>query len=191
MKNIEQINNSLKNMLDEKRYCHSVGVANEAVRIAELVGYDTDRAYLAGLIHDCAKRIPYDESVRIAQDNGEVLDSVTLACPGIVHAPVGAVIARREFGITDNEILNAVRYHTVAREKMTLLEKIIYIADMTEPNRNFDGVEELRQACCCDIDAAFFKTLRQSVIFNMEKGNILHPNTIYAWNELCMKNKIQ
>lgn len=188
---IEQINNSLKNMLDEKRYCHSVGVANEAVRIAELVGYDTERTYLAGLIHDCAKRIPYDEAVRIAKDNGEVLDNVTLACPGIVHAPVGAVIAKREFGITDDEILNAVRYHTVAREKMTLLEKIIYIADMTEPNRDFDGVEELRQVCCGDIDTAFFKTLRQSVIFNMEKGNTLHPNTIYAWNELCMKKQTQ
>lgn len=183
--NIIDIKEKLKKALTEKRYNHSISVADEAVRLAERYGYDKDKAYLAGLVHDCAKSIPYSEAVNM----GCELDRETLACPGVVHAPVGAYVAEYEYGITDTEILDAIRYHTVARENMTLLDKIIYLADITEPYRDFDGVEKLRQLCNEDIDLAFCEALRRSVVFNIEKGNIIHPNTLYAWNEMCIKNK--
>lgn len=182
---IKEIKEKLKTALDEKRYNHSISVADEAVRLANRYGYDKDKAYLAGLVHDCAKCIPYNDAIK----SGCELDRETLACPGVVHAPVGAFIAEREYGITDIEILDAIRYHTVAREKMTLLDKIIYLADIIEPYRDFDGVENLRKLCNEDLDLAFCEALRRSVVFNIEKGNIIHPNTLYAWNEMCMKNK--
>ncbi len=182
---IKEIKEKLKTVLDEKRYNHSISVANEAVRLANRYGYDEDKAYLAGLIHDCAKCIPYNDAIK----SGCELDRETLACPGVVHAPVGSYVAEHEYGITDIEILDAIRYHTVARAKMTLLDKIIYLADIIEPYRDFDGVENLRKLCNENLDLAFCEALRRSVVFNIEKGNIIHPNTLYAWNEMCMKNK--
>lgn len=182
---IKEIEKKLKTVLDEKRYKHSLNVADEAVRLAELHGGDKEKAYLAGLVHDCAKCIPYSDAIK----TGCELDRETLACPGVVHAPVGAYIAEHEYGITDVEILDAIRYHTVAREGMTLLDKIIYLADMTEPYRDFSGVEKLRHLSEENIDLAFCEALRRSLQFNIEKGNIMHPNTLYAWNEMCIKNK--
>lgn len=182
---IKEIKKKLKNELDEKRYKHSLSVADEAVRLAGLHGENKEKAYMAGLVHDCAKCIPYNDAIK----SGCELDRETLACPGVVHAPVGAYIAEREYGITDIEILDAIRYHTVAREKMTVLDKVIYLADIIEPYRDFDGVENLRKLCNEDLDLAFCEALRRSVVFNIEKGNIIHPNTLYAWNEMCMKNK--
>lgn len=182
---IKKIKEKLKTALDEKRYKHSLSVADEAVRLADRYGYDKDKAYFAGLVHDCAKCMPYNDAIK----SGCELDRETLLCPGVVHAPVGAYIAKREYGITDIEILDAIRYHTVAREGMTLLDKIIYLADIIEPYRDFDGVEELRRLCNQDLDLAFCEALRRSVVFNIEKGNIIHPNTLYAWNEMCIKNK--
>ncbi|MBQ3124388.1 MAG: bis(5'-nucleosyl)-tetraphosphatase (symmetrical) YqeK [Clostridia bacterium] len=186
---IKEIESKLKNELDEKRYKHSISVADEAVRLAGLYGGDKEKAYLAGLIHDCAKCLPYDKAIELAKKYGCVLDDETLACPGVVHAPIGAVVAEHEYGISDTEILDAIRYHTVARKGMTLLDKIIYLADMTEPYRDFNGVENLRKLCNEDIDLAFCEALRRSLQFNIEKGNIMHPNTLYAWNEMCIKNK--
>ena len=182
---IKEIKEKLKTALDEKRYNHSISVADEAVRLAKRYGYDKDKAYLAGLVHDCAKCITYSDAIK----SGCELDRETLACPAVVHAPVGAFIEEREYGIKDVEILDAIRYHTVAREQMTLLDKIIYLADIIEPYRDFDGVEELRKLCNEDLDLAFCEALRRSVVFNIEKGNIIHPNTLYAWNETCIKNK--
>ena len=182
---IKEIEEKLKNELDEKRYKHSLSVADEAVRLAGFHGGNKEKAYIAGLVHDCAKCIPYNDAIK----SGCELDRETITCPGVVHAQVGAYIAEREYGITDVEILDAIRYHTVAREKMTLLDKIIYLADMTEPYRDFAGVQKLRRLCEEDIDLAFCEALRRSVVFNIEKGNIIHPNTLYAWNEMCMKNK--
>ena len=182
---IKEIEKKLKAELDEKRYKHSISVADVAVRLAGLYGGDKEKAYLAGLVHDCAKCIPYNDAIK----SGCELDRETLACPGVVHAPVGAFVAEREYGITDIEILDAIRYHTVAREKMTLLDKIIYLADIIEPYRDFDGVENLRRLCNENLDLAFCEALGRSLKFNIEKGNIMHPNTLYAWNEMCIKNK--
>lgn len=187
--NIDEIDRRLKKELDEPRYRHSKGVADEAKRLAKISGIDKGKAYLAGLIHDCAKCISYDESVKLAKKYGCELDRMTLECPGVIHAPVGAVVAEHEYGITDREILDAIRRHTVAGMNMTLLDKIIYIADMTETNRDFEGVLKLRSLCDKDIDAAYCEALRRSVVYNIKKGNIVHPDTLYAWNEMCIENK--
>ncbi len=187
---IKAIDEKLKNALDEKRYNHSIGVRDEAKRMAELFGADISKALIAGFVHDCAKRMSFRESIQICEKYGVLLDDITKLCPPVIHAPAGAVIAEREYGILDKEILDAIRFHTVARAGMTLLDKIIYVADMTEPQRDFDGVEKLRKLSETDINLAYQEAIRLSLVFNLCKGNLIHPNTLYAWNETC-KNKLK
>ena len=181
---INEIKIKLEASLGQKRYQHSLGVASLAREMARVFGADEDRAYLAGLLHDCAK-LP-EKMVELTERYGDVLDSDTLACPPVIHAPVGAILAREEYGITDSEILSAIARHTVAGEGMSLLDKIIYIADMAEESRDFDGVTEIRKYCLTDINKAYKTTLLQSLMFNISGGRIVHPDTLRAWNEFIL-----
>ena len=140
---IDNYKNKLKSTLSEKRYKHSLGVCDEAVKLAEKYGADTEKAYTAGILHDCAKGYDTDDQIKLCQKYGVVLDDITLACKPVIHAPLGAKIAKAEYGVNDKDVLDAIMCHTVAKENMSLLDKIIYIADMIEPMRDFDGVEEL------------------------------------------------
>ena len=159
---IDNYKNKLKSTLSEKRYKHSLGVCDEAVKLAEKYGADTEKAYTAGILHDCAKGYDTDDQIKLCQKYGVVLDDITLAC---------------------------IMCHTVAKENMSLLDKIIYIADMIEPMRDFDGVEELRKAAYENIDRAFILGLKQSIVFNAQKNKIIHPNTLSAWNYMLMNGK--
>lgn len=189
MYDIEDTERKLKCSIDEKRFKHSIGVKNEAVRMAELFGASREKAMFAGILHDCAKCFSLAQSMELCKEHGVELDEWTLQCPQIVHASVGALTARYEYGICDEEILNAIRVHTVAAEKMSLLDKIIYVADMAEPNRDFDGIDVIRDLSCRDIDLAYKEAIRVSLQFNLRKGNVIHPDTIYAWNKICEKLK--
>jgi predicted HD superfamily hydrolase involved in NAD metabolism len=187
--NTEQMLEKLKSELSEKRYIHSIGVCDEAVRMAKLFGADEEKAYLAGLLHDCAKYpSPIKEENKLIEYKPEI-DPLTLICRPVLHAPLGAAVAEAEYGISDREILNAIRFHTTAREDMSLLEKIIYVADMTEPSRDFEGVATLRELSEIDIDKAFTEALRQSLIFNLKKKTIIHTDTLKAWNWMCINNR--
>lgn len=172
----------IKTVLDEKRYRHSVGVANEAVRIAKAYGVNEEKAYTAGILHDCAKCIPIDEQITLCGELGVELDEITLACPAVIHAPLGAKLAEVKYGVKDLEILDAVKWHTTARKNMTMLDKIIYIADLTEPSRDYNGVDELREAVATDLEEAFVIALGRSILFNTQQKNIIHPDTLFAWN---------
>lgn len=180
--NMNEIKIKLSQALDENRFKHSLGVCEESVRMAQLFGADTDKAYAAGLLHDCAKCLQRSEQIRLCEEY--ITDEMTKKCPPVIHAPLGAVIAQTEYGITDMDILNAIRYHTVARSGMSLLEKIVYVADMTEPNRDFFGVEVLRELSKKNIDEAFREAVKQSLIHNLRCGNFIHPNTLEAWNDI-------
>ncbi len=179
----------LKKVLSEKRYNHCMGVCDEAVKMAKKYGVDEDKAYTAALLHDCAKGFDIDTQISMCKEYGIVLDDITLKCPAVIHAPLGAVIAQKEYGICDEEILEAIRVHTVGKENMSVLDKIIYIADMIEPNRDFRGVDELRKKAYEDIDTAFIASLKQSIMFNAKKNKIIHPDTLSAWNYILGDTK--
>ena len=189
MTDIAKIDEALNTALGKKRYTHSVYVAHMAVDMAKVFGVDTNKAYIAGLIHDCAKAMSYDMMLNTAKKYGYTIDEITLQCSGIMHADIGALLARYEYGIEDNEILDAIRYHTVARCGMTKLDKIIYVADMAEPMRDFDGVELLRKLAETDLDEEYFLALIKSLKFNLDKKNIIHPNTLYAYNEVLINSR--
>lgn len=185
----EFMKSKLKPMLKPKRYEHSIGVCDTAVKMAKLYGADTEKAYVAGLLHDCAKGFDIDRQKELCTEYGITLDKITLACPAVIHAPLGAEVARRVFGVCDEEILNAIRYHTVARANMQKLDKIIYIADMIEPLRDFDGVDILRKTAKKDLDRAFLTALGQSIGFNLAKNAVIHPNTLDAWNDMLIRKE--
>lgn len=186
---LTEIKERLKKTLPEKRYIHSLGVADEAKRLADLYGADADKAYLAGLLHDCAKGIPTSEQAAECDRRGVKIDEWTRNCPPVIHGFLGAEIAKTEYGITDEAVLNAIKYHTVGAANMTLLEKIIYIADMTEVNREFPGVDILRERVNESIDGAIKESIKQQLEFNMAKDGIIHPNVIILWNDIILNEK--
>ena len=183
----KQMKEKLKGMLSKERYRHSKGVAETAVQLAALWGADEEKAYIAGLLHDCAKNIPAAESVELCRRLGVELGELELAAPSIIHAPLGAELIKRDFGIFDGEISDAIRYHTVARSGMTRLDDIIYLADMIEPLRDFAGVGELRDLSGRDLDKAMAAAFKESLTHNIKKDIPVHPNTLIAWNERIMK----
>lgn len=185
----KEMQHKLKSALKKKRFEHSLGVCSEAVRMAKLFGADEKKAYIAGLLHDCAKCLTREEEAEYCRKYNIEIDKMTELCHPVMHAPVGAAVARYEYGIEDEEILDAIRYHTVARAEMTLLDKIIYVADVTEPGRDYDGVEELRKLSKKSIESAYCEAVRRSLTHNISKGAVIHPNTLDAWNAICINQQ--
>lgn len=182
MQTTDKIISYLKQNLSEKRFAHTMGVAETARSLAEVWGEDCSRAFVAGLVHDCAKEVPYDEMLRQLRENGYEPDECVLLAPGILHAPLGAIVAKKEFGIEDAEILDAVRFHTTGRPCMTNLEKIIYIADFTEPGRKYPEAEAVRELAQKDLDRAVLLEADFVIKFTVDKGRVIHPATIIARN---------
>lgn len=182
-----QIKEKLRTLLSPKRYIHTIGVSETAKKLARLYGEDEDKAYLAGLLHDCAKYMSIDEQLEKCNTLGVEIDLETRLCTPVIHAPLGAQMANREYDIDDEDILNAIRFHTVAREGMSRLEKIIYIADMIEPSREYDEVEDLRRISETNLDKAMLKCLSECIMFNIKKGKAVHSNSIKCYNELICK----
>lgn len=180
----KEIKEKLKDCLKPDRYRHVLGVAAEAKRLAELYGADEDKAYTAGLLHDCAKGFSIDEQKELCAELSVPLDDAMLQCPAVIHGFLGAELARERYGIADTEIINAIKYHTVGRAGMSLLEKIVYIADMTEKNRSFDGVRELRRAVDVNLDEALVLCIGQQLKLQCGRRRTIHPNIIYMWNDL-------
>ncbi len=183
--NIKQL---LKSSLTHKRYQHSLAVQATAVGLAKKYNCSIDKASIAGLIHDCAKDLPLEELLNYVERFGIILDSVTKKQTELIHAVVGAELARREFGIHDQEILDAIRYHTTGRNNMMLLEKIIYLADYIEPNRKFPGVDDLRNVALSNLDKATLMATNQTISYIIFQNKLIHHDTISARNSLlCMK----
>lgn len=188
MTGIEEIKAELRKILSEKRYVHSLGVADEAKKLAAKYGVDENRAYIAGLVHDCAKEVPPQDMEGILKRKyGVSVDIMSKLTPKILHGVLGACEAQSKFGIYDPEILDAVKYHTTGKGNMSMLAKIIYIADYIEPNRDFDGVRELRSLAYRDIDEAIIKGIDDTIKDLIKRGLLLHPDTIHARNDLIIK----
>ncbi len=185
---IDDIKAELRKILSKKRYVHSLGVAGEAEKLARRYGADPAKAYLAGLVHDCAKEYPPEEMETILKtEYGVAVDSMSRIMPKILHGPLGACDAQRKFGIYDPEILDAVKYHTTGKGGMRILTKIIYIADYIEPNRDFDGVKELRETAYDNIDEAIIHGIDETIKDLIRRGLVIHPDTMHARNDLIMK----
>ncbi|MBZ4666046.1 MAG: metal dependent phosphohydrolase [Mahella sp.] len=183
---LEYIEQRIKEMLTPCRFEHSLGVREAAVHLANIYGADRDKAALAGLVHDCAKDLGYQQMKELMIKYGMELDDVSRREPSLIHGPLGAYIAHDMFGINDEEVLNAIRYHTTGRPGMGLLEQIVYLADYIEPNRDFPGVDKLREVSEKDLNKALLMAFDNTIMRVISRKRLLHPNTIFARNDFIM-----
>ncbi|MGN0407010.1 MAG: bis(5'-nucleosyl)-tetraphosphatase (symmetrical) YqeK [Bacteroides sp.] len=150
---IEDITEKLKKKLTPGRFTHTLGVAYTAACMAMRYGENMEKAYIAGLLHDCAKCISDEEKIRRCEENGIEITESERDNPSLLHAKLGAWYAWHKYDVRDEEICSAIRFHTTGRPYMTLLEKIIFVADYIEPNRNkAPDLERIRHICFEDID---------------------------------------
>jgi predicted HD superfamily hydrolase involved in NAD metabolism len=186
---ISDMDNKLRQILDKNRYLHSLGVMDTAVKLAKKYNEDTDKASIAGLIHDCAKGLDNEALLKIAGDCGIEISYVHQRQPELLHGPVGACIAEKEFSVRDKEILHAIKYHTTGCENMSMLDKIIYIADYIEPGRNFPGVNLLREETFTDINKGLLLALDNTIRYVIDRRQLIDDMTIRARNYLlCSEN---
>ncbi|CAM3113631.1 bis(5'-nucleosyl)-tetraphosphatase (symmetrical) YqeK [Filibacter tadaridae] len=183
---VEFVTQQLKQRLPLARFQHVLRVTETAKMLAERYGVSIVKAEQAALFHDIAKFTDSDELRQVLVKEKE--DPRLLSFHHeLWHGPVGATIARDEFAIEDTDILNAIRYHTTGRANMTFLEKLIYVADMIEPGRNFPGVEELRRTTEKSLDSAMEACIYHSVQFLVLKKVPVFPDSIDCYNEYLMK----
>lgn len=178
----------VKRQLTEHRYQHTLGVAETAVMLAKQYGADVKKAELAALFHDYAKFRPKKEMEEIILREGMPKDLLRFNTE-LWHAPVGAYLARLEAGITDQEVLDAIRFHTSGRPGMTKLEKVIYLADYIEPGRHFPGVEEVRELAKRNLDKALIKAIQNTILFLLKKDQSIYPDTFHTYNDLVMNKE--
>ena len=175
------IQQRLQSVLSIERYIHTLGVVKTAKKLAVRYGCDVEKASLAALLHDCTKDYPEDMKRRFCKEYHVTIDKYMDKKIDLVHPFLGAEVARREFGVEDEEILNAIKYHTTGRPNMTMLEKIVFVADFIEPNRKkIDNLEEIRKVAYEDIDKAVKMILENTIEFVRKSGKVLHPLSLEA-----------
>ncbi len=177
----EQMKEKLATMLTDHRYIHSMGVMETAVKLARLYDVDPEKARIAGLLHDCAKQIDKNVQLAMCEELGLKLDNIKRENLALLHAELGAELAKTEFGVTDEDIIYAIRNHTLGRENMSDLEKILYVSDMMEPNRkDYEGLEDLRKLSEKNLTEATLYGLELTIAHIERKGQVLHTQTMEA-----------
>lgn len=177
----------LSRKLSEKRYYHSLCVADEALRLAKKYGASEQKAYLAGLLHDITKNSPKEEHLNIFNTFGIILNNVEKNAEKLWHAISGAAFVRYILNIQDEQIIDAIRYHTTAKEDMSLLSKILYLADFSSRDRDYDDVDIMRSLVDKSLDEAYIYALQYSVKDLVEQKRAIHPDTLNAYNEAVLK----
>lgn len=168
----------LKKSLSDKRLTHSLLVAQTARKLARLHGMDEDQAAMAGLLHDCAKCMPLPAMQAVARENRLLLDKETLQSGNLLHGPVGAVIAQKEYGVTDPNILSAIRCHTTGKVGMLPLDMIVYLSDKIEPSRrSYPVLEEVRRLAQTDLAQAMCYSLESTIAYVKSQHTTPHPLT--------------
>lgn len=183
-KEIDDIYAKLKDTVSERRLLHTMRVVRSAAQLADRYGEDPAKARLAAMLHDCAK-VEKEVILQWAEEYG--VDTEGIPLPAL-HGYVGVEKAKREYGVTDQEVLRAIAVHTLCAPNMTKLDKIVYLADKIEYSRDFEGVEGIRIAAEYDLDSAVKIGIEHSFDDVTSKGCAVHPYTIAAYKELKQKN---
>lgn len=187
---LQKIRNAMENELKPKRYEHTLGVAYTAASLAMAHGEDTEKAILAGLLHDCAKCLSANKLISICEKNNiHISDIEKKESAELLHARVGSFLAHDKYGVEDEDILNAIMYHTTGRPNMSRLEKIIYIADYIEPGRKRAvNLSEIRRTAFLDLDMTLVKILENTLTYLSSEGWRIDPATKEAYNYYIKKN---
>ncbi|WLV23624.1 bis(5'-nucleosyl)-tetraphosphatase (symmetrical) YqeK [Aciduricibacillus chroicocephali] len=183
---VEQAKEIIKPLMTEKRFDHTLRVAETAVELASIFGENQARAELAALLHDYAKCMDLSLLKRWIETSNLPKD-LLLHHHELWHGPVGALMIRQNHGINDTEILNAVHYHTTGRPHMSRLEMIIFLADYIEPGRNFPGLEEVREVAREDLVKGCWLASGRTIRYLMDKQSAIYPESFQAYNDLTLK----
>lgn len=177
----------MEKVQDEKRFAHTLGVEFTAAALAMKYQADVTDAQIAGLLHDCAKCLTDEKRVSICEKHQIPMTDIERRNPFLLHAKVGEYLAREKYGITNPDILNAIRFHTTGRENMSLLERIVFVADYIEPGRRqAPNLTEIRQLAFTDLDAAMLKILEDTLSYLRATGGELDPMTEITY-EYCRR----
>lgn len=180
--NTDSIREYIEKNFSEKRKIHTEGVRTTAIALAQKYGADPEKAEIAALFHDMYRGVSVDVLNYYVKHLG--LSEKYMNNCNLAHGKIAAIVMERDFGITDSDIIHAVSYHTTGRPAMSLLEKVIYIADAIEPNRNYPGVDAIREAAEEDLDKACLLSLSRTIDYVNEQGIFLDTDTIAARDDL-------
>ena len=177
----------IKTRLDSYRFHHSLCVAQCAKKLAGQYGCDPEQAYVSGILHDVMKKTPPDEQLVFLNEHDVVLSPVELSNPKLYHAISGAYYTKDVLNIDDEDVFNAIRYHTTGRANMSQLEKVIFIADFISDDRDYNGIEEIRSAAWESLEKAMMIGLDFTIKEIVGKRQTLHPDSIELYNELILE----
>lgn len=175
-----ELEKKLGDLLPKKRYFHSMGVMSTAFSMALVFGADSEKATIAGLLHDCAKYMTGEEMLKECVANGVPVKQVEMLKPDLLHAKLGAFYAKTVYNIEDEEILSAITWHTTGKPDMTVLEKIIFVSDYLEPNRSSSGIPNLndvRKLSFRNLDEAVLQILGDTIAYLTETGKLIDETT--------------
>ena len=184
----EEIENDVKSVLSEYRFTHSLGVVKKAVELAKIYGVQEETAKKVGIAHDIAKEMTDEEMLEYVKNNNIEIDEIETVKPSLLHGKIGADIAAKKYGFTE-DMVNAIKWHTTGRENMSMLEKIIYVADKTEENRKGTrfNLEKSRELSTQNIDETLIFLMNEFITYNVKNEWLIHPETIIARNDLLLK----
>lgn len=177
---IEAADALARERLSRSRYAHTIRVADTAERLAAIHGLDRQRTRLAALLHDAARELPPEEYLRLAEEWGLPVGEPERKNPKLLHGPVAAGLARRELGVENEEVLDAVRVHTVGSPGMGPLALALYVADKIEPDRDYPSVDRLRKLATQNLREAAREALQRSRDYNEQRGRPTHPANLKA-----------
>lgn len=171
------------------RFNHSLGVMETSIKLAIKYNYDIDKARIAGLLHDCGKYPDLMYLLKRVSEFDIILDDVMKLNKELIHGPLGSKIAEFEYMIKDKEILDSIYYHTTGRENMTLLDKIVYLADYIEPGRVFPGVDKVRELAFENLNQSVLLSMDSTLKYLLDHNKLIHMETIKARNYLLSREK--
>lgn len=183
----KEIENDVKSVLSEYRFTHSLGVAKKAIELAKIYGVQEEIAKKVGIAHDIAKEMTDEEMIEYTKANNIRIDEIETVKPSLLHGKIGADIAAKKFGFTQ-DMINAIKWHTTGRENMSMLEKIIYVADKTEENRKGTrfNLEKSRELSTQNIDETLIFLMDEFITYNVKNEWLIHPETINARNYILL-----
>lgn len=186
--NLDEYKNLIKSKMSEHRFVHSINVSKEARKLAKIYGADAEKAEIAGILHDITKEMPVEEQLKFITDSGIILDNVQKNAPKLWHGISGSIYIKENLDINDEDILNAIRYHTTGRAGMSLLEKIIFVADFTSQERTYKGVSTMRKKSRKTLDEAMLYGFKFTFSDLSKRELAIHPDELACYNEIVLSN---
>ncbi len=191
MMTIDEMRCLLEASLPPKRYKHSVRVYETALQLAQTYGLPQEKIAVCALLHDCGREVASKDSAAKADELGIAIDEVERNQPILLHAKLGVHYAQTKYGVKDKEILTGILQHTTGAVHMTVLAKVVFLADMIEPGRDFPGVEKLRELSYKNLDKAMLLAYSNTIRYLLDSALLVHPHCLDGYNELILLQNLK